>query len=267
MKIYFNGKIIEENQDYIFESWLFHGYGLFETIKIIQGKTVFLNEHYQRMKKSSMVLNLKIDIDLSKVFEMADELIKINKIQEGSLKLLLLKGLEHDHMMINTNSKKYEQEKYNHGVSIKISERIKNEKSLLINHKTINYLENILEKKAALKEGYDDAMFLNSKEYITETTVANIFFINKKEIYTPSVDSGILPGVVREKVFYIAEKKNIVLKEGHFSKEEIMNSESVFVTNSLMGIMPVKLIDNKIFNIKNETMQEISESYNYLLEI
>lgn len=267
MKIYFNGKIIEENKGYIFESWVFHGYGLFETIKIIQGKTVFLNEHYQRMKKSSMMLDIKMDISLSKVFEIANELIKINKIQEGSLKLLLLKGFKYDHVIINTNSKKYEPEKYNHGLSIKISERIKNEKSLLINHKTINYLENILEKKEAVKEGYEDALFLNSKEYITETTVANIFFINKKEIYTPSVDSGILPGVVREKVFYIAKKKNIVLKEGHFSKEEIMNSESVFVTNSLMGIMPVKLIDNKIFNIKNETMQEISESYNYLLEI
>ncbi|MDD5101771.1 MAG: aminotransferase class IV [Endomicrobiaceae bacterium] len=266
MKIYLDEKIIEENQVSLFEPWLFYGYGLFETIKIFQGKTIFLNEHYQRMKKSSMILDLKINIALSKIIEITDELIKINKIQEGSLKFLLLKGLKYDHLLINTNFKKYDPEKYNQGLSIKISERRKNEKSLIINHKSTNYLENILEKEAALKEGYADALFLNSKECLTETTVANIFFINKKEIYTPSVDAGILPGVVREKVFYIAKQKNIVLKEGYFSKEKIMSSEAVFITNSLMGIMPIKLIDNQKFNINNEIMSEISKFYNYLME-
>ncbi|MDD5021325.1 MAG: aminotransferase class IV [Endomicrobiaceae bacterium] len=266
MKIYLDGNITEQNQNFILGSGLSHGYGLFETIKVIQSKPIFMKEHYHRIKKSSVFLKLKIDMTLSEFMKKSRELIKINKIQEGALKLLFFKGLEQNHILISTDCKIYEPAKYKYGLSIKFSERIKNEKSLLVGHKTLNYLENILEKTIALKEGYEDALFLNSKGNITETTCANVFFINKNKIYTPSLDSGILPGIVRKKIFQIAKQKKISLKEGCFSQEDVMNSEIVFLTNSLMGVMPVKSIGNKKFSLGNKIFRYINDCYRLFLK-
>lgn len=266
MKIYLNDKIAEKNQDFILGSGLFHGYGLFETIKITESNPVFINEHYHRIKKSSAFLELKINMTLQEFIKKSRELIRINKIQEGALKLLFFKGAKQNHILISTDLKIYEPEKYKYGLSIKFSERIKNEKSLLTGHKTLNYLENILEKTTALKEGYDDALFLNSRGNITETTVANIFFINKNKIYTPSLDSGILPGIIRKKIVQIAKQKNVLLKEGCFSQEELMNAEAVFLTNSLMGVMPVKSINNKKFALDNKIFRQISSLYRQFLK-
>lgn len=261
MKIYLNDKITEKNQDCILGAGLFYGYGLFETIKITESNPIFINEHYHRIKKSSAFLKLKLDMTLPEFIKKSRKLIRINKIKEGALKLLFFKGAKQNHILISTDLKIYKPEKYKHGLSIKFSKIIKNEKSLLVGHKTLNYLENILEKTTALKEGYDDALFLNSKGNITETTVANIFFINKNKIYTPSLDSGILPGIIRKKIFQIAKQKNISLKEGHFSKSEIMNAEAVFLTNSLMGVMPVKSINKKKFKLDNEIYMQVGSLY------
>lgn len=266
MKIYLDDKITEKNQNFILGSGLFYGYGLFETIKIIESNPVFINEHYQRIKKSSAFLELKINMTLAEFIKKSRELIKINKIQEGALKLLFFKGVKQNHILISTDLRIYEPGKYKYGLSIKFSERIKNERSLLTGHKTLNYLENILERTTAVKEGYDDALFLNSKGNITETTVANIFFINKNKIYTPSLDSGILPGIIRTKILQIAKQENISLKEGHFSQTKLMNAEAVFLSNSLMGVMPVKSISNKKFALDNKIFRQIGSLYMQFLK-
>jgi 4-amino-4-deoxychorismate lyase len=267
MKIYLNGRITDKNQDFISGAGLFYGYGLFETIKIMERNPVFIKEHYQRLKKSSAFLKLKLDMTLPEFIENGGKLININKVREGALKLLFFKGAKQNHILIRTDLKIYDTEKYKYGLSIKFSERIKNEKSLLSGHKTLNYLENILEKTTAFKEGYDDALFLNGRGNITETTCANIFFINKNKIYTPSLESGILPGIVREKILHIAKQKNIPLTEGFFSQDELMKADAVFLTNSLMGVMPVKSINGKKFKLDNEIFGNISSLYKRFLKI
>ncbi|MDD3065341.1 MAG: aminotransferase class IV [Endomicrobiaceae bacterium] len=267
MKICLNGRITDKNPDFISGAGLFYGYGLFETIKITDKNPVFIKEHYRRLKKSSAFLKLKLDMTLPEFIENSRKLININKIREGALKLLFFKGAKQNHILINTDLKVYNPGKYKYGLSIKFSERIKNEKSLLSGHKTLNYLENILEKITVLKEGYDDVLFLNGRENITETACANIFFINKNKIYTPSLESGILPGIVREKILHIAKQKNIPLTEGFFSQDELMKADAVFLTNSLMGVMPVKSINGKKFKLDNEIFGNISSLYKRFLKI
>ncbi|MGE4384496.1 MAG: aminotransferase class IV [Endomicrobiaceae bacterium] len=238
-------------------------YGLFETVKILNGKTIFLKEHYKRIKNSSTLFSVNMNIGFRKLINMANHIIEINKIKEGALKIVI----EKDKVLISVNTRKYEAEKYKQGISLKISKLKKNEASLLLRHKTTKRLENILEMEKASKEGYDDSIFLNTSGYITETCIANIFFIKKDVIYTPSLYAGLLPGIIRDKVLYIAKQKNIKLEEGFFKKEELVNSESVFVTNSLMGIMPVSSVNGKNFCINHPILKDIFKIYNKITKL
>lgn len=76
-----------------------------------------------------------------------------------------------------------------------VSGLVKNAGSPVIAHKTGNYLENYMEGQRALKNGFDDVIFLNTKSEITETSKSNIFFVRDGKLYTPHVSSGLLPGL------------------------------------------------------------------------
>lgn len=136
---------------------------------------------------------------------------------------------------------------------------MKNETSPLTYHKTLAYSQNLLEKQKATKEGVLDFIFCNTKGFIAEGSICNIFFIKDNNIFTPSVNSGLLSGIVRA---YIISKYTV--KEQLISKEFILGVDECFITNSLMGIMPIKVLDNKIFTIRKQTNSIMKEYENMI---
>ena len=106
----------------------------------------------------------------------------------------------------------------------------------------MNYGDCILEKKAAAAIGFNERIFLNTKGQISEGTVSNIFFVRRNQICTPQVYCGLLPGIMRE---YLLE--NYDINERVIYPEELKYYDECFVTNSLMGIMPVMQLGDKQF--------------------
>ena len=102
-------------------------------------------------------------------------------------------------------------------------------------YKTLNYGDCILENRRAHGEGRNERIFLNTKGQISEGTVSNIFFVRNGKLYTPDLSCGLLPGILRE---YLCETENV--EETVIYPAELGRYEECFVTNSLMGIMPVK---------------------------
>ena len=107
--------------------------------------------------------------------------------------------------------------------------------SPLVYHKTFNYGDCVLEKRAAAAAGINEKIFINTKGQISEGTVCNVFFVRKNMIYTPQLSCGLLPGILRE---YIMERFQVT--ETIIYPDELMYYEECFVTNSLMGVMPVR---------------------------
>ena len=109
-------------------------------------------------------------------------------------------------------------------------------------YKTMNYGDCILEKRRASGLGWDEAVFLNIRGEICEGTVSNIFFVKDGNIYTPEKCCGILPGIMRG---YLME--NYTVEEGVFFPEDLGQFSECFVTNSLMGVMPVMQLGERVF--------------------
>lgn len=268
MYISVNGKIVDYN-DYnispISEAFLY-GYGLFETIKVYNGKLYFFGEHIERMKAGCVVLDLQFKLNINKIKKNCEELIKTNDLDFGAIRLSYSKNKNDYYILITTRNIPYTEKIYEKGFKICFSDTKRNHYSPLVYVKSNNYLENILARKKALDKGYDEAVFLNIHDKICEGTISNIFFVKNDEIYTPSVKCGILEGIIRNKVIEIINNNNFNINFGEYEKELLYDADEIFITNSLMNIMPVAELEGKEFDLeKNKItrflMKELSKIY------
>jgi para-aminobenzoate synthetase component 1 len=114
----------------------------------------------------------------------------------------------------------------------------------LADHKTLNYLFYLLAGKWAGKKGADEALIINPDGSVSETNTANIILIKEKNVILP-VSSHVLPGVVQEKICKIMLKWGYKIEKQVLMVDDLFNCAEVFVSNSLMGAVPVISIDGK----------------------
>lgn len=238
-------KKIEIDEGYFF------GMGVFETIAVEAGTPVFLKEHLQRMRKGLEVLQIT-----SSSFENLTEQDILQKcktlpFERGVLKICV----SNQNMFFQTRENFYHAEQYQTGFSVKLASVRRNETSPFTYIKSLNCGDNILTKRLIAKEGADEAIFLNTEGKLAEGAVSNIFFIKGEKIYTPTVGSGILPGVMRD---YIIKTYSVIEKE--IKLDEIAAYDEMFLTNSLMGIMPVRMFENYAF-ASMECGQKLAREY------
>ncbi len=238
-------KKIEIDEGYFF------GMGVFETIAVESGTPVFLKEHLQRMRKGLEVLQIT-----SSPFENLTEQDILQKcktlpFERGVLKICV----SNQNMFFQTRENFYHVEQYQTGFSVKLASVRRNETSPFTYIKSLNCGDNILTKRLIAKEGADEAIFLNTEGKLAEGAVSNIFFIKGEKIYTPTVGSGILPGVMRD---YIIKTYSVIEKE--IKLDEIAAYDEMFLTNSLMGIMPVRMFENYAFATM-ECGQKLAREY------
>lgn len=240
-------KIILEGENVILDNGLFFGQGVFETI-LVNKSLVFLDYHIKRLEEGLKVLNLE-------PFYEKEEALRI--IKKLNLKDKVLKITVTDkNVVITTRDIPYKDSDYEKGFKLKTSSVLRNSTSILPKIKSTNYIENIIEKKKAILEGYNDAVFYNEKGYLCETSTSNIFCIKNNKIFTPKLENGLLNGTVRN---FIIE--NYDVEETFITKDNLLKMDEVFVTNSLFGIMKIKCIDEIRFN-KTIFTDEIRENYN-----
>ena len=247
---YLNGIISEKE---LLSEDFFYGYSLFETMYGVNGKVLFLEKHLDRIKKSAKLIGINIKEDINA--NIADFINKFGNLEEFMfkiqvsnnnlyMKILSFKGREADEGITASFIGKYYQ----------------NEMGFI---KSGNYLGNILAKKDL--ESFE-GVFINRQGTITEGTISNVFFIKNSIIYTPSLDLNILPGLTREIIIKISKKLGIKVQEGHFTKKELLESDGIFFTNSLMkmGLLWVSYFEN-VKKSKTKEIHKLEKEYYKLI--
>lgn len=227
------------------------GIGLFETIKV-EEKPKNLELHMERMFNS--IKELKLNINYSKEFLEIKilEYIQNNKIKNKALRITVFD----EGYNISTRDILYNNKSYEDGFKLNISP-IKRGDSIIYRHKTTNYFENIYTKKFANENGFDDGLFTDINGVVLECSMSNIFFIKDKTIFTPDKELPILNGTMKKRIMDICVELDIEIIEKKITISEISNFNFTFITNSLMEIMKVTQIENRIYNKENETFSKI----------
>ena len=255
------------------------GLGAFETIAVEAGKPIFLDKHLKRLERAAEFLHLGTlsdrGITEKQILRYLEEQAQLPESRENfanmtqlpesrenfsdithcALKIMLSK----ENVVFSMRANPYTPEQYEKGFVLDISPVKRNETSSLVYYKTMNYGDCILEKRNAVAAGVDERLFLNTKDQICEGTVSNIFFVKQGKLYTPEVRCGLLPGILRE---YICETQHV--EEVIIYPKDLKEYEECFVTNSLMGIMPVRQIEETLFTEEKVT-QTLLAKYQKLI--
>ena len=244
--IFHNEKFINEDQLKIKSSNRAFNYadGFFESIKVINSNLFNFSIHYSRYQLSCDILKINIAKTEEELFNILTELIKKNKIIHGNVKIHISRAGKGKYLPDSCNSEILI--KTNHGSIFKNNKAISicifsgqlKSKNSLSNIKSINCLVSILASIYANNFGFDNALLKNSEENIIEATNSNIFILKNNVLYTPPIHDGAVLGSMRQ---WILEKENVIEKS--LSETDIIQAEEVFITNSIKGIIPVKLVN------------------------
>lgn len=251
--IYFNSEFLKDD---IISNYRAYNYGVgcFETIMLHGKKGIFFKEHIERLEKAMKYLNIYREIDYKKIIS---ELINFDAVEENEEASLKIVVTDRDISIVAKNILFRDEPE---GIMVKLERELyQNEFGFI---KSISYAHNILAFEKFKREGYYEGIFTNRNGSVTEGSISNLFFIKNGVIYTPSLSLNILPGITREKIIRIIKKLALPFYEGEYRIEELLNADSIFITNSLMknGNLWVKEIDGKTKK-KSEIIDIISDEY------
>lgn len=249
--IYFiNNDFIEKDRAFISvnDIGLLRAYAVFDYLKTYFGKPFHLSDHINRLFKSADFIGLRVPKSKSEIKEIVNELIKINKFPESSIRIIVTGGESSDGKkkgepnLIITCEPRNEIDKsfYLQGVRIKIVQDYREAPVA----KTVNYTMAIKYLNDFIPKGFFEVLYVHNSK-VTECTSSNIFFIKDKKLITPKDE--MLPGITRQIVinqsskFFDIEERNIYL-------HEIYDFDEVFITSTDKEVLPVVAIDNHSFN-------------------
>ena len=257
-KINFNGVIQDDACISVFDHGFLFGDSVYEVVSTRKNKTVFLAEHLDRLKNSANEICLKIPQPDAWFEDQINRTLSAGNNNESYVRIVVTRGvgeIDIDPMTCTqaniviyvTDCKEYPKENYENGIQVAVVSIERNPREALDpGIKTGNYLNNILAKMEANKLGAKDALMLNGQGYITECTTSNFFFVQEGRIHTPSLDSGILPGITRVIILKIARENGILVEEGKWPVEILDKADEMFLTGTLKKVMPVTQLDNRM---------------------
>ena len=236
---------------------LLFGYGLFETVLVTASGPRLLRAHWQRMREGAKVLKLSLP-DFAAWSELiAHFLFTVPSKPPYALRLTLSGGSPAQNhpprLILQYRLFSYTTSQYENGIRLYLLPAPRNERSPLTKIKSTNYLENLLAKEEAVNNNAVEGLWFNCQGFLAEGTMSNIFFVSKQTLCTPSLACGCLPGTRRALILRLAAQLQIPVIEGSFTQEDLLLAEEVFLSNALMGIMPVQKINNHSFKVASSS--------------
>ena len=261
MIVFINGDFIEEEEATVsvFDRGFLYGDGVFETLRIYNGKPFLFDRHIGRLSHGLGSLFIGDKYSFSEYLEHTRELIERNNVTEGVLRIQATRGPGKRGYSTTGN--------YDPTVLISLHEapnidpnnvlpvKLATSIQILSDHdpfstlKTTNKLANIVALREAEKVGMDDALLTNQTGNITEASGSNVFWTKDNTLFTPPVSSGCLSGITRGMILELAIALKLPASQQDITPTELGNAESVFLTNSVREIQPVIQIDDKLIAI------------------
>ncbi|MFY7810294.1 MAG: branched-chain-amino-acid transaminase [Flavobacterium sp.] len=258
---------------------LHYGYGVFEGIRAYHtpsGVKVFKAlEHYERLKKSSELINIPFEFDIDELIAATYQVLEKNNIKDGYIRPLVYCD---PNMSLSVPSKvnimicawewgAYLGEKL---LNISISTYCRpHPRSTKIEAKACgNYINSILASTEAKQKGFDEALLLDSDGFLAEGPGANLFFEKDKKLFTPKL-GNILPGITRATVLELCKKHDIEVIEGLYLPEHIKNADSAFYCGTAAEIVGFNKLDDYQFPLawENSIGKKLKESYLELVKL
>ena len=250
--VYLNGLLVprSEARVSVFDHGFLYGYGLFETMRAYHGKIFLLERHLKRLMDSAETIGLGDGLAGVDLVKACQDTLRANRLEDARLRLTVSNG-EVDAfpwagisgtptVVVTARSyTPFSEEKYQQGFKVGVASVRRCQQSLISRIKSANSLVSVLARMEARADGLDEALLLNEQGFIAEGGSSNVFFVKSSGLLTPSLESGILPGITRGVVMELAEALGMGVTEDDVRLADLKQCDEAFFTNSMIEIMPL----------------------------
>ena len=270
--INFNGNLVAQSNENIEQNRGFlYADAVFETLKVVDGKVLFLEDHYFRLMASMRILRMEIPLEFTLEYLESEILKTINalNLNNARVRLTVFRSGEGRYLpeqrtvsfvivaestsavYVNTTGK-YEVELFK---DFHVS------KHLLSTLKTTSCLINITASIFAQENGYENCLLINDEKNVIEAINGNIFVIKDNIVSTPPIADGCKNGIIRKKLIEIINKtENLTFEERSISPFELQKADEIFITNIAVGIQSITQYRKKMFanTIANSLLMKLN---------
>jgi branched-chain amino acid aminotransferase len=259
LKIWLDGNLVDQQDAKIsvFDHGLLYGDGVFEGIRVYNGRVFELDAHIRRLYESAKVIRLPVSISHSELVSAIEQTVKANNITNGYIRLVVTRGVgtlglnpficKNSSIFIIADSiQLYPEELYEKGMRVISATTVRNHPlAIPPQAKTMNYLNNILAKIESLDNNVPEAIMYNHEGYVAEASGDNVLIVKDGIIYTPPAEAGALPGITRSIVIKLANEENIQVVEKNLTKFDLYVCDEFFLTGTAAEVIGIVQIDGR----------------------
>jgi len=257
--VWLNGRLVpaEKARVSVFDRGVLLGDGVYETLRVRNGKPFRWPPHRERLRHSLEGARIVLSLPLSALDEGIARCLEANDLREARLRITITRG-EGDpgfdmmegatpNVILAANPwKPLPGEKYRDGVQAIIPRiRQTGQENLDPALKSISRIHLVLARMEAAERGAHEALLLGSGGEVREGTSSNVFLAQGGKLRTPSLESGVLQGITREAILELARAAGIPCREDRVGREDLESADEIFFTNTSWGALPVTRLDGK----------------------
>jgi len=274
-QVWMNGVFVDETAAAvpIRDAGLLHGAGVFTTMRSYAGRVFRLEHHLQRLRHSCEALFVPLQYRDDALIEAANELLRRNGLGDARMRLTVTRGsvsqdplhgmrVEPNVFLTAAPLEPYPIEYYQKGLTVVVLDEQKlNPYDLQAGHKTLDYFSRLAALREANRRGAGEALWFNVHNYLQSGSISNVFLVEDGKLVTPPTAeelrdpkvsgatpyprSNVLPGITRAVVMELARSAGIEVITAGIDINRLLGAGELFLTNSIMGVMPVCRIERK----------------------
>ena len=231
---------------------LLSGWGVFSTLRIIEGVPFAFERHWARLTRDAAALHIPMPSNSESVRRKLLELIEANRAQSSTLRLVIVRnggglwegpsqsGRPSDVIALTAASKDW-----GTGVSLAYVKQARHAAGEFAGTKILSWAMNLTWLESVHARGFDEAILLNERGEVAECTSANIFITSGNRVMTPPLEAGCLPGITRELLLGQIQVPGLQILEKTLFPAELEAADEVFITSTTRNLLPVLRVEEK----------------------
>jgi branched-chain amino acid aminotransferase len=262
--IWHDGRLVDwrDARTHVLTHTLHYGMGVFEGVRAYateRGPAIFrLQEHTRRLFNSAHILGMRVPYDPDTLNEAQLAAVRENKLDSAYIRPMFYygaegMGLRADNLEVHCVVAAWPwgaylgEENIRHGIRIKVSSFTRHHVNITMCRAKANgnYMNSMLALQEAIRDGYDEALLLDSEGYVMEGSGENVFIVRDGIIYTPDLTSA-LDGITRKTVIALAAEMDLPVIEKRITRDEVYIADEAFFTGTAAEVTPIREVDGRV---------------------
>ncbi len=248
------------------QTGLLAGWGVFSTLRVVDGVPFAYERHWERMSRDAHTLRVPFPSQPDSILSRVLRLIQANGARNATLRVVVVRnrggiwqgGADREFDLIALTS---DLKPWGSGVSLSVQPQARHAANRFRGVKMLSWALNLTMLEEAQEAGFDEVLLLNERGEVCECTSANLFVAQGRQVWTPPLESGCLPGVTREVLLEEVRVEGIRMEERTLAPEDLERADEVFITSTTRGLLPVLSIEGRPMRQSGETLVRLQEAF------